>query len=195
MSNPLRTVRNLVVVGACLVAHPLLAQVTLISNLDGNDGTQAADLDELRNKGMGFTLPAGQDYMLQHVTLRLETFGAVAPVVELWTDVGGAPGASIETLVNPTFAASGISNYNFTSAGTTLTAGQSYWVVAYGVAGAAQYNWKASSPAQTPTGIASHLGTRFDTNGPPPTGASTILCSYSVTAQLVPVELMGFTIE
>jgi hypothetical protein len=180
---------------ACLLAQPLLAQVTIISNLDGNDLTQAADLDELRNKGMGFTMPAGQNHTLQHVTLRLETFGTVAPIVQLWSDAGGLPSAVIETLTNPTFAASGIANYNFTSAGTTLTAGTSYWIVAYGVAGAAQYNWKASSPAQTPTGIATHLGTFFDTNGPPPTGTSSILTSYSVTGVVVPVELMTFAVE
>ncbi len=197
MPKCVRIARTMVlVILACLAAQPLLAQTTLISNLDGNDATQAADLDELRNKGMGFTMPAGQDYILQYVTLRLETFGAaVAPIIELWTNAGGTPGALIETLTNPSFAASGIANYDFTSAGATLTAGESYWLVAYGVAGASQYNWKASSPAQTPTGLATHLGALFDTNGPPPTNTSSILCSYSVTGTLVPVELMSFSIE
>jgi hypothetical protein len=196
MAKPVRIARTVVlVILAWLVAQPLRAQVTLISNLNGNDGTQSADLDELRNKGMGFTMPAGQDYILNHVTLRLQTFGAVAPIVELWTNVGGLPGAPIETLTNPVFAPSGIANYNFTSSGATLTAGAGYWVVAYGVAGAAQYDWKASSPAQTPTGLATHLGSLFDANGPPPTTSSAILCSYSVTATQVPVELMNFSIE
>ena len=197
MSKPARIGCTVVlVIFACLVAQPLLAQTTLISNLPGNDATQSADLDELRNKGMGFTMPAGQDYLLDYVTLRLETFGAgVAPIVELWTSVGGLPGSPIETLTNPAFAASGIAEYDFTSSGSTLTAGASYWVVAYGVAGAAIYNWKASSPAQTPTGIATHLGALFDTNGPPPTTTSSIVCSFSVTGTLVPVVLMSFTIE
>jgi hypothetical protein len=197
MPKSARIARAVVIVlFACLMAQPLLAQTTLISNLPGNDGTQAADLDELRNKGMGFTMPAGDDYFLQYVTLRLETFGAgVAPIVELWTDAAGLPGAPIETLTNPTFAPSGIANYDFTSSGSTLTAGASYWLVAYGVAGAAQYNWKASSPALEPTGLATHLGALFDTNGPPPTGTSSILCSYSVTGTVVPVELMSFSIE
>ncbi len=185
-----------VVLFACLVVQPVSAQVTLISNLDGNDGTQSFDLDELRNKGMGFTMPAGQDYFLDYVTLRLETFGAgVSPIVELWTDTGGVPGAVIETLTNPSFSASGIANYDFTSSGVTLTAGTSYWIVAYGVAGADQYSWRASSPAQIPTGLATHLGATFDTNGPPPTTTSSIICSYSLTATQVPVELQSFTIE
>ena len=197
MSRPVRIVCTVVLVFlACLTAQPLQAQTTLISNLDGNDATQSADLDELRVKGMGFTMPAGDDYFLQYATLRLETFGAgVAPIVELWTSVGGLPGAPIETLTNPTFASSGIANYDFTSSGTTLTAGESYWLVAYGVAGADRYDWKASSPAQTPTGLAIHLGALFDADGPPPTTTSSILCSYSVSAIIVPVELMSFSIE
>jgi hypothetical protein len=198
MSKTVRVARTLVlVILACLAAQPLRAQTVLISNLPGNDASQSADLDELRNKGMGFTMPAGPNYILNHVTLRLETFGAVQPIVELWTNVGGVPGAPIETLTNPTFNPSGIASYDFTSpSGTTiLTAGTGYWIVAYGVAGAAQYDWKASSPAQTPTGLATHLGSLFDTNGPPPTTNSTIICSYSVTGTQVPVELMNFSID
>jgi hypothetical protein len=167
---------------ACFACEPLLAQTTLISNLPGNDGTQTANLSATRNKGMGFTMPTGQDYILVSVTLRLETFGIVAPVVELWTDSGGLPGVPIETLTNPIFAISGISNYDFTSSGTVLTAGTSYWIVAYGVDGAARCDWKASSPPQNPTGLAAHLGALFDTDGPPPTVTSSVICSYSVTA-------------
>lgn len=82
MSNPVRIARTVVLVMlAWLVAQPLRAQTVLISNLPGNDGSQSADLDELRNKGMGFTMPAGPNYILNHVTLRLETFGAVAPKI------------------------------------------------------------------------------------------------------------------
>jgi hypothetical protein len=184
-----------VVLFACLVVQPVSAQVTLISNLDGNDGTQSANLNDTRNKGMGFTMPAGDDYTLDYVTLRLETAAGIAPIVEIWSNAGGVPGAAIETLTNPTFASSGIANYDFTSTGITLTAGESYWIVAYGPAGVAGYNWKASSPAQIPTGLATHLGATFDTDGPPPTTTSSIICSYSVTATQVPVELQSFTIE
>jgi len=180
----------------CLLAQPVAAQTVLISNLDGNDGTQTGIINDTRNKGMGFTMPAGQDYILDHVTMRLNIpASGVAPIVELWSDSGGQPGAVIETLTNPTFGATGIANYDFTSSGSTLTAGASYWIVAYGPAGAEPYDWKASSPPQAPSGLATHLGSRWDSDGPPPTNSSSILCSYSVTATLVPVELMSFTIE
>jgi hypothetical protein len=197
MSSPARRAAVVVtLVLAVLAAQPLLAQTTLISNLPGNDATQSADLNSTRNKGMGFTMPAGLDYTLDYVTLRLETTAAGStPIVEIWTNAGGVPGAMIETLTSPVLPPSGIAEYDFTSAGTTLVAGTSYWIVAYGPAGVPGYNWKASSPSQTPTGLATHLGATFDTNGPPPTSPSSILCSYSVTATLVPVELMSFTIE
>lgn len=186
MSRTVAFVRGAVILAVvCVVCQPVLAQVTLISNLDGNDGTQSAGLNDTRNKGMGFTLPAGDDYTLDYVTLRLDTAAGIAPIVEIWSNAGGVPGAAIETLSNPTFAPSGIANYDFTSSGTTLTAGETYWIVAYGPVGAAGYDWKASSPAQFPTGIASHFGATFDTNGPPPTTTSSIICSYSVTASLV----------
>jgi uncharacterized repeat protein (TIGR01451 family) len=185
MSNVV-SIGRVVVLGllACLVAQPLVAQTTLISNLDGNDGTQSAGLSTTRNKGMGFTMPAGQDYTLDFITLRLETSGVTTPVVQIWTNVSGLPGTVIETLANPTLATSGIANYDFTSSGTVLAAGTSYWIVAYATAASAAYDWKASSPAQIPTGIATHLGALFDTNGPPPTSTSSIICSYSITGSL-----------
>jgi hypothetical protein len=155
--------------------------VELISNLPGNDNSQSADLNELRCKGMGFTMGA-VEYNLNFATLRLETFGAnVAPIVEIWNDVGGLPGAPLVTLINPVFAASGISNYDFVPPGNfTLEANTTYWIVAYGAAGGDRYDWKASSPAQIPTGIATHVGALFDTNGVPPTNTSSIVCSYAV---------------
>jgi hypothetical protein len=184
------------VVLALSMAAPVMAQTVLISNLPGNDGTQSFNVNDLRTKAMGFTMPAGQDYTLDYATLRLETTGAGSiAIVELWTDSGGQLGTLIETLTSPTLAASGIAEYDFTSSGSTLTGGNSYWILAYGPAGTPGYNWKASSPAQIPTGIATHLGSLFGTTGPPPTGTSSIIVSYSVTGTLVPVELQSFTIE
>ena len=169
---------------------PGVQATELISNLPGNDATQSADLDELRNKGMGFTMP-GDQYQLDSVTLRLETFGAnVAPIVEIWSDASGNPGAPLVTLVNPVFAASGIGNYDFIPPGTfMLAANTTYWIVAYGQAGADRYDWKASSPSQTPTGLATHAGARFDTDGPPPTTNSSIICSYALNGTTGPVAV------
>jgi hypothetical protein len=189
--------KKTILLAPCLCVALVWAAVTssaqadvLISNLPGNDGTQSADLDDLRNKGMGFTMP-NADYTLDSATLRLETFGAnVAPIIEIWNDVAGLPGAPLITLNNPAFAASGIANYDFTPGGTfTLQADTTYWIVAYGQAGADQYDWKASSPGVVPTGLATHAGALFDTNGVPPTNTSSIICSYELNGSTGPVSV------
>ncbi|MEW6249804.1 MAG: choice-of-anchor R domain-containing protein [Planctomycetota bacterium] len=181
---------------AMAVAAGAQDSVTLISNLDGNDGTQAADLDNLRNKGMGFTMPAGLDYFLDRAILRLETFGAnVQPIVEIWDDVAGLPSSMLIRLNNPTFGASGIANYVFVPPTPfALAPSVTYWLVAYGTATGDRFDWKASSPAQVPTGLATHFGTKFDANGPPPTGASSILCSYAIEGTVIPEPSAGLAL-
>ena len=165
----------------CAAVTSSAQAVELISNLDGNDGSQSADLDELRNKGMGFTMP-GEEYHLDSATLRLETFGPnVSPIVEIWNDVSGVPGAPLVTLINPTFAASGIANYDFIPPGAfILSPNTTYWLVAHGHAGADRYDWKANSPGVVPTGFATHVGAMWDADGAPPTNNSSILCSYAL---------------
>lgn len=167
-----------------LVCAAVNAQaIELISNLPGNDATQSAALSNLRVKGMGFTMP-DDAYSLVSVTLRLDTDGAgTNPIIQIWSDVGGNPGASLITLNNPSFG-TGIANYDFTPpAPFTLLANTTYWIVAYGPVGALAYDWKASSPAVTPTGLATHAGVKWGTSGPPPTGSSSIVCSYSVDVE------------
>jgi len=174
----------------CAAAPPAVQATELISNLPGNDASQSAALSDLRNKGMGFTMPAEQ-YNLDAATLRLETFGAnTVPIVEIWSDVAGNPGAPLVTLINPVLASSGIASYDFIPPGTfVLEASTTYWVVAYGQAGATAYDWVASSPGVTPTGLATHAGAKFDTNGPPPTTNSSILCSYAVSGTTGPISV------
>ena len=161
----------------------------IISNLDGNDGTQSAAIDGFRTKAMGFTINAGIDQNLKAVTLRLETFGIDAnPLVQIWSsDSAGGIGAPIADLVNPALAASGIANYNFSPAGTlTLQDGVNYWLVVSGVSGT-PFDWKASDPAQTPVGPgAVHTGALFGTAGLPPDFTSGILNSYAIDANAVP---------
>ncbi len=177
------------VVIAFAVAVGLVAQAeTLISNLPGNDGTQSATLNDLRNKGMGFTMPAGSAYYLDRAVLRLYTTGPnVQPIVEIWSDVGGIPSASLITLTNPTFEPSGIANYEFTPPSAfTLEAGRTYWVITYGTANGDHFGWMASDPYVIPIGLATHFGARFDEDGPPPTGSSYTVNSYAIEGTLVP---------
>lgn len=172
--------------GILLTAASTASAGVIISNLNGNDGTQTAGIDDLRNKGMGFTMASGNDYSLDFVTLRLDitgTPGDVDPIVQIWSNVGGSPGAALTTLSDPLISATGINNYVFSAtAPFTLLADTTYWLVVSGAVGASGFDWKASSPAVTPTGIATHFGAKFDTNGLPPTGNSSIINSYSINA-------------
>jgi len=157
----------------------------LISNLPGDDGSQTAGInDGSRTKGMGFTMPSGPGYFLDELILRLEIDDvSVVPVIEIFSDAGGVPGTSLTTLDNPDTFSSGIANYSFTSSDQfTLDGDTSFWIVASSAS--LTYDWKASGPSQTPTGIATHLGATFGTF--PPTSPSGILTSYELQGTLVP---------
>jgi hypothetical protein len=175
----------LVAAAAALAVSAHSLADTIISNSPGNDGSQTAGInDATRTKGMGFTMPGGLDYTLDAVSLRLDlTSTDVSPLVEIYSDAGGVPGASLTTLVNPGSFGLGIADYSFTPSGSfTLEAGQSYWVVASSTLGT--YSWKASSPSETPTGLATHLGATFGAY--PPSSSSGILTTYFVDATVVP---------
>ncbi len=134
------------------------------------------------SKAAGFTLPAGQDYPLGAVVLRLEIQDAANdPVVEVWDDNLGAPGASLVTLVNPPLPVS-IDNFIFTPpAPFLLSASTTYWIVVWNAsAGADSFLWRASSPGQTPTGIATSAGYLFDFGTPPPVTPSSTFNTYEV---------------
>jgi len=187
-----RTVAILAGCGA-MVCAPLATADIIISNLDGNDGSQTADIDDLRTKGMGFTMPSGDGYYIDSATLRLETFGPdITLFVEIWSNAGGVPGVHLFSLDSPSFNPSGIANYDFTAGSDfILEADTTYWLVAYGTADGDRVDWKASSPSQTPTGVATHAGATFGTSGPPPTNNSSILTSYAINATLVPAPAVG----
>lgn len=157
----------------------------IISNLPGNDGSQTAGINGgSRTKGMGFTMPAGTDYFLDNVIARLDiTALGVIPVFEVFSDSSGSPGVLLTTLNNPAFPSLGIANFSFTPSGSfTLVGGRSYWIIA---SSANQvYDWKTSSPFQTPTGIATHLGATFGQYVPMTT--SSFLTSYEINGTVVP---------
>src|SRR5690606_37333236 len=166
------------------LAAPAVAD-EIISNLPGNDGTQSASLEGGRIKAMGFTLPAGPDLTFERADVRLDVSNLeIDPLVRLFEDAAGVPGEFLMELTDPGFIELGIQTYSFTPpTPLVLEGGGSYWLVVYndGVPG---MDWKASSPGQTPTGVAMHYGSLFSTSsGPnPPTGSSTILNSYAIHA-------------
>jgi hypothetical protein len=170
--------------------------VVIIGNYPpSNDGTQAADVDTLRVKALGFTMGA-QSYFMQSVTLRLEftsTWTNNAPVLTLRAagTSSTTTGAILETLTAPGgYVTGAINNYTFTSPSNfTLQANTLYYIHLAGTPGSAEsgLNWKASSPAITPTGVgATHTASLFSTNGGTSYTNSTILNTYEINGVPVP---------
>jgi len=164
--------------------------------MPGNDGTSTFVNAALggsngggvfNSKAAGFAMPATVPYDLNFVTLRLEFFNTDSvPVVQIYDSVGDLPNTLLHTLTAPAPVV-GISNVDFTSSGFTLNASTTYWVVVWNNAGVANsFRWLSSTPTQTPTGLATHVGYRFSNGGPPPTGSSATFNSYSVDATPVP---------
>lgn len=179
-----RAISRGVVLALMLAAGQASADV-IISNHPGNDGSQTAGINSSsRTKGMGFSMPGGDGYYLDNVVLRLNiTDVSVIPRIEIFTDSGG-PGVSLITLDNPTIDTLGIGDYTFTPGSDfILEGGTSYWIVASS-ANSAVYDWKASSPSQTPTGLATHLGATFGAY--PPRSSSSILTTYMINGTPVP---------
>lgn len=170
--------------------------IEIISNMPGNDLTStflnapsggANGGGVFDSKAAGFLMPAGSPYDLDFVTLRINYFDTDSvPMVQIYDDVAGNPTNLLHTLTAPA-PVIGMSNVQFTSAGFTLNASTTYWMVVWNNAPIANsFQWMASSPSVTPVGIATSAGYRFSNAGPPPTGTSTTLNSYSVNATPVP---------
>ena len=187
-------------IAVALWSSPASADV-LISNLPGTDNTYTSINGaggSLDSKAAGFIMPAGTDYNLDHVTLRLRIQDAANdPSVAIWSDSSGTPGSVLITLTDPVFTVGVIADYEFTPPSPfTLQASQTYWIVVYNEStGSDSFHWMASSPGQTPTGLATSAGYLFDYGPPPPVSPSSTINSYQVDGTLVPVELMTFTVE
>jgi hypothetical protein len=167
----------------------------IISNMPGNDlsstfmnaplgGANGGGVHD--SKAAGFTMGASP-YTLDFVTLRINYFDtASVPMVQLYSGAA-SPTALIETLTGPAPVV-GMSSVVFTSTGSVLAAGTNYWILVWNNAPTANsFQWMASSPSVTPTGVgATHFGYRFSNGPPPPVGSSTTFNSYSVNATLVP---------
>lgn len=198
-------VRGFSTLGVALVGFGLSPGVLLIGNLPGNDGTStfmnapaggANGGGVHDSKAAGFTMPAGTAYMLNNVVLRLNFFDtASVPMIQLYSNSGSNPGSLLATLNNPAITV-GTGNFAFTPASSfQLNPGETYWIVVWNAAtGLNSYQWWASSPSQTPTGLATTAGYRFSNGGPPPTGASATFNTYEVNATPVPEPITAIAL-
>nr|WP_288137530.1 choice-of-anchor R domain-containing protein [Microcystis sp. LE17-20D] len=135
-------------------------------------------------KALAFTLPAGNNYSLDNVILRLRDYETGGnPLVQIRNDVGGSdPGSTVlASFTNPTPQGLGTFNYTFTPTGPlTFTAGTKYWLYVTTTFGA--FSWLGSNPGITPTGIATLSGVRLSSNGGSSFNNSTTFNSFQINA-------------
>lgn len=172
------------VASAAFMAFVCADATVVLSNMPSNDGTQSALLNNDRRKAMSFTTD-NEDWFLDSATLRLNANENSTPLLNLHADLAGLPGAVLATFVNPASFGTGNADYVFTS-GAVVTANTKYWLVLYDPSGATPFDWKASSPAVTPTGLWEHTGSLFTTNAGGTWSNSAILNSYELQATIVP---------
>jgi PEP-CTERM motif len=142
---------------------------------------------------MGFTLAAGNNYLLTDAILRLRIKGdGVEPTIQIWSNGGSnVPTTLLATLTDPPIpnVSSIIDDISFApSSPLTLAGGASYWLVASDAINTSPttYDWMASSSGITPTGLATHLGSLFGTKGISSLKSSATLSSYEIDATIIP---------
>jgi hypothetical protein len=149
------------------------ADVILSNYPPTNDTNTTADVDNLRRKALSFAMPAvGVSYNITSITLRLQNFitPADVAVLEIRDHTGSttAPGTTVVgSFTAPTSAAGTVGDFTFTPTGVvTLLPGTSYWIELHGADSVTSFDWRGSSPAIAPTGIATYGGqSLFTTNG------------------------------
>lgn len=179
-------------VPSCLLAVSAAHATVIISNYpQSNDSAISAGLTTLRVKALGFVMP-NTDYVLNTVKVRLQftsTAGLNAvPVVNIHAaGTATAPGAILFSMADPGGHALGAGDYLFTAASSfTLQASQKYWVSVAGTSTQSGMDWRGSSPAITPSGLATHQGSLFTSNGGTSWANSTTLNTYELSGTAVP---------
>jgi hypothetical protein len=169
-----------------LAANSVSAQVILGNYPPSNDTNTTADLTNLRWKALSFSVPAGPNIPVGDLTVRLGDYDVPAdnPMFQIRDHTGSttAPGTNVLfQWTTPAPAGVAIQDYTF-SAGSLfeLVGGTSYWLVAVGPLGG-NSDWRGSSPAITPTGIATYGGqSLFTANGGTSWGASATINSFNM---------------
>jgi hypothetical protein len=171
---------------ALLAAVPFAAAQPILSNYPPtNDTNTSADIDNLRWKAMSFSMPAATNATVGDLTVRLGNYAVATdiPIFEIRDHTGSttAPGPNVLLSFNaPPPGTATIQDYTFTPASTfTLTGGTSYWILMRGADAATSVDWRGSSPAIVPTGIATYGGqSLFTSNGGTSWANSTTINSF-----------------
>jgi hypothetical protein len=163
--------------------NPVRAAV-LIGNLPQTNDNASGVINTSNVRALAFTLPAGNNYSLDNAILRLGGYATgETPLVQIRNDVGGSnPGSTVlASFTNPTPQGAGNFDYTFTpTSPLTFTAGTKYWLYVTSTSGF--FNWNASNPSKTPTGIATPSGNRVSFNGGASFSSSSIFNSFEINA-------------
>ena len=181
--------RLLCVLGVVALAGSAASADVIIGNYPfTNDLTQSVALNNLRQKAISFTMPAGPGYTVDSVTLRLGNYDPGDRVIcQIRDDNAGVPGAGVvgSIVMPPGLGAANMDYTGTPAAATTLAGGTTYWIFVGGVAGLS-FDWKASSPGIIPTGAATYGLNRFTSNGGTSWTASSIISTFQIDGTLIP---------
>ena len=159
--------------------------INLIGNLPSNDlgASTISPATGLTNvKAVSFSLPTGTDYTLDNAVLRLASYNATDVFkVQIRNDTGGLnPGSTVlANLTRPASQGAGNFDYTFNPATAfTFQKSTTYWLYVDISTGSGSFNWSASNPNVTPTGVASDGGYRFSNDGGGNLGNSSTFNSF-----------------
>jgi hypothetical protein len=141
--------------------------INLIGNMPSNDAASTS-IQTSSTKSVSFTLPSGDSYSLDNFVLRLSsTYDAGdVPLLTIRNNGSGTAGSTVlANFTNPTPPAVGVvADYTFTPNGSfTFQASTTYWLHLTSSAG--EFNWSASFPSVTPSGIATFGQYQLDGSG------------------------------
>ncbi|WP_338420910.1 choice-of-anchor R domain-containing protein [Microcystis wesenbergii] len=148
-------------------------------------------VDNDRVRALAFTLPAGHNYSLDNVILRLRNLRIVSPIdiplVQIRNDGGINPGSTVlASFTNPPNQGPGTFDYSFTpTAPFTFIAGTKYWLTVASTQG--QFGWNiGTTPGINPTGIATLSGNRVSNDGGSTFSNFANFNSFQINATKVP---------
>ena len=180
-----------VTIAAFALAASLSQATLIIGNYPPtNDTNTSADINNLRMKALGFIMPSS-DYILDSVKIRLLFTAAglaAVPVVNIRAaGIATAPGAVLFSMSDPGGHTEGAGDYLFVAGSQfTLQANQKYWISVEGTTAQTGMSFRGSSPAITPTGLATHEGSLFTANAGTSWANSATLNTYEIQGTLVP---------
>ncbi|MBX3378003.1 MAG: hypothetical protein KF678_13485, partial [Phycisphaeraceae bacterium] len=163
------------------------ADVILSNYPPTNDTNTTAGVSSTRRKAMSFSMPAGPTYDITSITLRLQGYTSPSDVaiLEIRDHTGSttAPGTTVVgTFVAPASSNTAAGDFVFMPSGAvTLLPGTSYWICLYAGDATNTFDWRGSSPAIVPTGIATYGGqSLFSTTSGSTWTTSTTINTFSI---------------